>query len=96
MRATREARRTGGCTGARSDAVRSAARVNDPLLHPPRAADAFDISGTSVSSLQNFLAPTPDVLPPSALHPPPLPAMTPHAALNRHLVQWIYPAIKCR
>ena len=30
-----------------------------PLSLPP--ADAFDISGTSVSSLQNFLAPTPDV-----------------------------------
>ena len=61
MRATREARRTGGCIGqgARSNAVKTAGRVKDPLLHPP--ADAFDISGTSVFSLHNFLAPTPDV-----------------------------------
>ena len=32
-----------------------------PAAAPGPSADAFDISGTSVASLQNFLEPTPDV-----------------------------------
>jgi len=32
-----------------------------PPAAPGPSADAFDISGTSVASLQNFLVPTPDV-----------------------------------